>query len=112
MREYLDTLLPDDWDGMDLYERRNFLSGNTIAAHGRVGTVRRTRVCTLELWCELFGRDQGSIKRAESNALTAMLIKLGWRRQEKKERIPLYGPQVVFVPGAVPGVTSQEHGTP
>ena len=112
VREYLDTLLPDDWDGMDLYERRNFLSGNTIAAHGRVGTVRRTRVCTLELWCELFGRDQGSIKRAESNALTAMLIKLGWRRQEKKERIPLYGPQVVFVPGAVPGVTSQEHGTP
>lgn len=103
VREYLEALLPEDWDSMDLYERRNFLSGNSIAAHGRVGTVARTRVCTLELWCELFGRDQGSMKRADSSALTAMLIKMGWKRTEKKERLKLYGPQVVYVPTYVPG---------
>lgn len=103
VREYLEALLPEDWDSMDLYERRNFLSGNAIAAHGRVGTVARTRVCTLELWCELFGRDQGSMKRADSSALTAMLIKMGWKRTEKKERLKLYGPQVVYVPTYVPG---------
>ena len=103
VKEYLEALLPEDWDSMDLYERRNFLSGNAIAAHGRVGTVARTRVCTLELWCELFGRDQGSMKRADSSALTAMLIKMGWKRTEKKERLKLYGPQVVYVPTYVPG---------
>lgn len=103
VREYLEALLPEDWDSMDLYERRNFLSGNSIAAHGRVGTVARTRVCTLELWCELFGRDQGSMKRADSSALTAMLIKMGWKRTEKKERLKLYGPQVVYVPTYVLG---------
>ena len=69
---------------------------------GRVGTVARTRVCNMEIWCELFGKDQGSLGRAESNNLTAMLTKLGWVRKEKKERVRPYGPQFVFVPGDVP----------
>ncbi len=100
MREYLETLLPENWDGMDLFDRRSFFAGvNNI---GRVGTVRRTRVCNMEIWCELFDKDQGSLGRAESNNLTAMLTKLGWVRMEKKERVKLYGPQFVFVPGDVP----------
>lgn len=100
VREYLETLLPEDWDGMDLFDRRSFLAGvNNI---GRVGTVARTRVCNMEIWCELFGKDQGSLGRAESNNLTAMLTKLGWVRKEKKERVKPYGPQFVFVPGDVP----------
>ena len=28
VRLYLDTLLPEDWDGMDIFERRNFLTGS------------------------------------------------------------------------------------
>lgn len=28
VREYLEKLLPDNWDTMNLYERRNFLSAN------------------------------------------------------------------------------------
>ena len=100
VREYLETLLPEDWDGMDLFDRRSFLAGvNNI---GRAGTVARTRVCNMEIWCELFGKDQGSLGRAESNNLTAMLTKLGWVRKEKKERVKPYGPQFVFVPGNVP----------
>ena len=99
VRDFLETPLPENWDDMDLFERRSFLSGvNNIGAKG---TVRRTRVCNMEIWCELFGKDQGNLGRAESNALAAMLTKLGWTRQEKKERIKLYGPQVVFVPDNV-----------
>ena len=100
VRDFLETPLPENWDDMDLFERRSFLSGvNNIGAKG---TVRRTRVCNMEIWCELFGKDQGNLGRAESNALAAMLTKLGWTRQEKKERVKLYGPQVVFVPDNVP----------
>ena len=100
VREYLETLLPEDWDDMDLFDRRCFLAGtNNI---GKKGTVRRTRVCNMEIWCELFGKDQGNLGRAESNTLAAMLTKLGWTRQEKKERVKPYGPQVVFVPDSVP----------
>ncbi len=100
VRDFLETLLPENWDSMDLFERRSFLSGvNNIGAKG---TVRRTRVCNMEIWCELFGKDQGNLGRSESNTLAAMLTKLGWTRQEKKERVKLYGPQVVFVPDNVP----------
>ena len=102
VREYLETLLPAEWDGMDLFDRRAFLAGSGADNIGRTGTVRRTRVCNMEIWCELFGKDQGNLGRAESNTLTAMLTKLGWTRKEKKERVKPYGPQIVFVPGDVP----------
>ncbi len=100
VRDFLETLLPENWNSMDLFERRSFLSG--VSNIGAKGTVRRTRVCNMEIWCELFGKDQGNLGRAESNTLAAMLTKLGWIRQEKKERVKLYGPQVVFVPDNVP----------
>ncbi len=100
VRDFLETLLPENWDSMDLFERRSFLSG--VSNIGAKGTVRRTRVCNMEIWCELFGKDQGNLGRAESNTLAAMLTKLGWIRQEKKERVKLYGPQVVFVSDNVP----------
>lgn len=100
VREYLETLLPEDWDNMDLFERRSFLSG--VSTANRVGSVSRTRVCNMEIWCELFGKDQGNLGRAESNNLAAMLHKMGWVKQERKVRIKPYGPQVVYVPANVP----------
>lgn len=102
VREYLDTLLPDNWDAMDLFERRNFLSGNELGEIGRKGTVRRTQVSSMEIWCECFGKERANIGRADSNAITAILIKLEWNRLANKIRMQLYGPQYVFVPKSVP----------
>ena len=98
VREYLDILLPDDWEQMDLFERRNFLNGSEIGDIGRIGTNKRTSVTNMEIWCECFGKDRSNLKRADSNELSAILIKLDWERQPKKIRIPLYGPQYVFTP--------------
>ena len=100
VREYLEILLPEDWDSMDMFDRRSFLAG--VGNIGRVGSVARTRFCNMEIWCELFGKDQGSLDRAESNNFTAMLTKLGWVCKEKKERVKPYGAQFVFVPENVP----------
>ena len=58
--EYLDTLLPENWDSLDLYERRNFLSGMGFTDIGKKGTVRRTSVCNMEIWCECFCKDSSS----------------------------------------------------
>ncbi|MGN1179975.1 MAG: VapE domain-containing protein, partial [Suilimivivens sp.] len=44
VREYLEALLPDNWDDMDTFERRNFLDGTGKADIGKKGTVRRTQV--------------------------------------------------------------------
>jgi len=98
VRNYLDTLLPEDWNERDLFERRNFIDGTAPGEIGHTGTVKRTAVCNMEIWCECFGKERSNLKRADSNELSAILIKLGWERQPRKERIPLYGPQYVFVP--------------
>ena len=96
VRMYLDTLLPENWDSMDLFDRRAFLSGvNDI---GPVGTAARKQVSNMEIWCECFGKERANIGRSDSNSLTAILVKLGWERLPCKQRIPLYGPQIVYVP--------------
>ena len=99
VRLYLDTLLPENWAGMDLFERRNFLSGGDFAGPSLSGTVRRTSVSSMEIWCECFGKERANLHRTDSNEITGILTRLGWKRQAGKARIPLYGPQYIFVPG-------------
>ena len=98
VRVYLDTLLPADWDSMDTFERRNFLNGSEFGEQQRTGTVKRTSVSNMEIWCECFGKERANLRRADSNELTSILSRLGWKRADNKVRIPLYGPQYVFVP--------------
>ena len=98
VREYLEALLPDNWDDMDAFERRNFLDGTGKADIGKKGTIRRTQVCNMEIWCECFGKERSNLKRADSNELSGILVKLGWVRLDRKERVANYGPQFIFVP--------------
>jgi putative DNA primase/helicase len=102
VRDFLETLLPENWEDMDTYERRAFLTDGDFAAANHKATMKRTKVCNLEIWCEVFGKDRANIKRTDSNELAAMLVKLGWVRLPKKERVKGYGSQFVFVPKSVP----------
>ncbi len=98
VREYLDTLLPERWAEMDLFERRNFLTGSDFGGLQEKGTVKRTSVSNMEIWCECFGKERANLRRTDSNELTGILARLGWKRADNKVRIPLYGPQYIFVP--------------
>ena len=98
VREYLDTLLPERWAEMDLFERRNFLSSSDFGGLQEKGTVWRTSVSNMEIWCACFGKERSNLRRTDSNELTGILARLGWKRADNKVRIPLYGPQYVFVP--------------
>ena len=98
VRLYLDTLLPEDWSGMDIFERRNFLHGSDFGPAQRQGTVKRASVSSMEIWCECFGKDRSNLRRSDSNEITGILKRIGWQRAESKVRIPLYGPQYIFVP--------------
>lgn len=98
VRDYLETLLPEDWPTMDLFERQNFLSGTAIGGIKRVGQTPRKSVCNMEIWCECFGKERANLKRFDSTDLNAILSKLGWQRLPDKIRTPLYGPQYIFVP--------------
>ena len=97
VREYLDTLLPEKWDGMDLFERRNFLYGEDFGKPDLVGTVRRMSVSNMEIWCECFGKERANLKRMDSGEISAIMARIGgWDSGRKKERISLYGPQWVY----------------
>ncbi len=101
VQDYLDRLLPEDWDGMDLYQRRSFYNGSEFSGGPTVGTVRRERVCTMEIWCECFAKDRQNLKRTDSFEIEAILQRLGWRVTKAnhygKTRFPLYGPQKTYV---------------
>ena len=99
VRDYLDTLLPDGWDAMDLYERRNYLNGSEFGGDHRVGKNRRTSVSNMEIWCECLGKERANLKRLDSGEISSILTRIGgWVRSEKKERIPIYGSQWIYVP--------------
>ena len=100
--EYLNTLLPEDWDKMDVSERRGFLRGDQFTGGNRTGTIRRTTVCAVEIWVECFGKDPSTIKRSDTYDIFGMLMKIGgWVRYEGNKngamRKSLYGPQRCFV---------------
>ena len=100
--EYLNTLLPEDWDKMDLAERRGFLRGDQFTGGNRTGTIQRTTVCAVEIWAECFGKDPSTIKRSDTYDIFGMLMKIGgWEkysgnRNASLKRAP-YGTQRCFV---------------
>ena len=98
VRTYLDTLLPEDWDAMSAYERRNFLNGSEFGGESHVGTVERTLVCNMEIWCECFGKEAAAMKPADSYAIAGIMKKIGdWNKytgnKNGTSNFPIYGKQ-------------------
>ena len=95
IRLYLDTPLPEDWDKMDLFSRREYLRGEDPTM--RVGTVRRDYVSNMEIWCECFGMAREQLKNNETYAIRSMMSKIeGWTRTNDLVKMKLYGPQRVY----------------
>ena len=96
---YLNTLLPDDWDGRSLDDRLDFLTGDGEYEPGGnpiVGTVQREEVTNLEIWCECFREPAKRIQPRDSYQIAAILKRLGWDRTPTRKRVPLYGLQRIY----------------
>lgn len=92
VRDYLERLLPEKWDDMSLYERRNFLNGSEFGVEKQIGVKQKIKVCNMEIWCECFGKDRGSLKRQDANEISAIMAKMeGWQRTSSKQRFGEYG---------------------
>ena len=87
--EYLERLLPKDWDTMDLYARRSWLEGNTL------GTEERAVVCTLEIWSEALNGNPDKFDRYASKEVRDIMSSMkNWAHQGANLRtIPPYGRQ-------------------
>lgn len=91
--EYLERLLPTNWDELDTYQRRNWLADDK-----NVGTVVRERTCILEIWAECLGKDPNSITRKDSIELGRIMKTVkGWKPYSGVSRFKHYGVQKAFI---------------
>ena len=97
VREYLDMLLPDAWDDMDMYRRRDYFRDSTDPTRPE-GVRKRMEVSNLEIWCECFGKPKEDIKSSDSYAIAAIMKRLkDWEKTDVRKRIPAYGQQRVYI---------------
>ena len=101
VREYLEKLLPDNWNDMNIYDRRNFLNSSEFGTTA-VGTKRRQVVCSMEIWCECFGKDSASLKKSDSYEITSIMSRLeNWKPYNGTKngsiRFSIYNKQRAFM---------------
>lgn len=82
---YLNMLLPDKWNEMEVYDRRNFINGSYDFGEIKVtGKNKREKVCVMEVWCEVYGRDKSECKQSDSRAIKDIIMKIGeWEQSQK-----------------------------
>lgn len=93
IQEYLETLLPDNWESLDLFERRGWLEEDS-----EKGTIERDRVCVLEVWCEALGGDPKALTGMMSREINNVLRSFPeWEEKKTVQRFgKLYGRQRGF----------------
>ena len=74
--QYLERLLPEDWEEKDLYSRRAWLEDSSV------GSVPRNRVCSYEIWVEALGQSPDRLDRYASKEVRDIMSQLPeWRHQ-------------------------------
>ena len=96
VREYLDMLLPTNWDSLDIYKRQDYVR-DTGDVTRPAGTVQREYVSNLEIWCECFGKRTEDIKPSDSYAIAAIMQRIEtWEKTGGTKTSPIYGKQRVY----------------
>lgn len=96
VQEYLDMLLPDTWDSMDVYKRRDYVRDVDDPMRPD-GSVRRMEVSNMEIWCECFGKPKEDMKPSDSYSIAAIMERMdGWSRTGKAKVLPIYGKQRIY----------------
>lgn len=98
--EYLDMLLPEGWDDMNVYQRRDYIdeyNPNIINA------LPKDKVCALEIWVEVYGESGRTIPPIQKKEIVGILENAsGWERCKSNKAGKLkfgkyYGQQRAFV---------------
>lgn len=96
IENFIETLLPAGWDTWDLDRRLMFWSGGF--GPEQKGTMRRTRVCALEIWQELFKGDPKNYTTQHAREITGLLKSLPeWSMTTATNCGALYGRQRGFI---------------
>lgn len=89
--KYLETKLPDNWEEMDVYDRRAYLESDKPS-----GKNDRKYVCVAEIWCECFGKNKDDMTKYSTRELNDILRTVtGWKAAASR-RFKTYGKQRYF----------------
>ena len=95
--EYLDTLLPEGWYDWPTYKRVDFFQQHDELSGEEEGVIRREAVCSLEIFCECFGRPKSTWKKQDAYEIAGIMARLpGWERTGERRYIGGYGRQRPF----------------
>ena len=93
--DFVEKLVPEDWQKWSLDKRRLFLNGTV---EGSANLVKRDRVCALEVWCEAFGGQPKDFKYAEATEINDILRSMpGWEKSSNGLRFGYCGYQRGFL---------------
>ena len=97
VREYLSLLLPENWDEMDIFDRRSYVRDTNDPTRSIGKTLRKT-VSNIEIWCECFGKNKEDIKPSDSYAIASIMERLEeWGRSKDRVSLPMYGRQRIYI---------------
>jgi putative DNA primase/helicase len=90
---YLNRLLPEDWDTMDLYERRAFVEDPL----SEKGSIDRVYVCIAEIWCECLGKNKEDMDRYKTREINDIMRGLDeWEQVNSTRNFRIYGKQKYY----------------
>ena len=93
IEEYLNTKFPENWDSMDLYDRRRWLE-DPLA---KKGTVQKDFVCIAEIWCECLGKDKTEMSRYNTREINEILRSMpDWETVTSTKNFSFYGKQKYY----------------
>ena len=93
IEEYLNTKFPENWDSMDLYDRRRWLE-DPLA---KKGTIQKDFVCIAEIWCECLGKDKTEMSRYNTREINEILRSMpDWETVTSTKNFSFYGKQKYY----------------
>lgn len=93
IEEYLNTKYPDNWNEMDLYDRRRWLEDPL----SQVGTTQKDFVCVAEIWCECLGKEKNDMSRYNTRDINDILRSLPeWEASTSTKNFSIYGKQKYY----------------
>lgn len=92
--DFIDREIPLDWQNWNVDRRRDWWAQ---ATHGEIETRPRDRITAVEIWCELFNKNQADLKQLDTREVNAILQKIPYLTPVSSCRCGPYGRQRGFI---------------
>ena len=91
--DFLNKKFPDDWDSLDLFDRRKWLN-DPLAKNG---TVQKNYVCIAEIWCECLGKEKTEMDRYKTREINEIMRTFSdWELVNSTKNFNGYGKQKYY----------------